>query len=161
MKHVTDMIQQFVAGELDGPRKEAVEAHLDSCTSCRSKAEEALRFWENLGAAETSPATESVWPAVQARTLGRGRADRDWFFGSGNLARGALAMTAVAAGLSLSVLVPARQGQGDTTAETEAVSSWLSESSWLSQSSWLGGGDDPGIDELLLGVELQDEVDGS
>ena len=161
MKHVTDLIQQFVAGELDGPRKEAVEAHLESCPSCRSEAEEALRFWENLGSVEASPAIESVWPAVQTRTVGRGRGDGDWFFGSGNLARGALAITAVAAGLSLGVLIPARQEAGDMTAEAETASSWLVESSWLSQSSWLGGGDAPGIDELLLGVELQDEVDGS
>ena len=161
MKHVTDLIQQFVSGELDGPQKETVEAHLKSCPSCRLEAEEALRFWKNLGSVETSPAIDSVWPAVQARTLGKARADRDWFFGSGNLARGALALTAVAAGLSLGVLIPAQQEAPDMADDSETVSSWLSESSWLSQSSWLGGGDAPGIDELLLGVELQDEVDGS
>lgn len=156
MKHVTDLLQLHVSGELDGPRKEAVEEHLTECSTCRAEAERIQRLWNDLGAVETSRSGDSVWSAVQARTFGEGRADREWFFGSGGLVRGTLAATAVAAGLALGVLLPAQQSPAE-----DADTSWLSDASWVSNSSWLGGDTAPGIDELLLGVENPDEVDGS
>jgi anti-sigma factor RsiW len=161
MKHVTDLLHLYVSGELDGPRMEAVEEHLRNCPACRTEADQNRRLWGDLAAMETSPELDSVWSAVQARTFGRGKPPREWFFGSGQLARIALATTAVAAGLTLGFLMPSQQESQGVDDDSDTASSWLSDSSWLSQSSWLGGDDVPGIDDLLLGVELQDEVDGS
>lgn len=158
MKHVTDLLQLHVSGELDGPRKEMVEEHLLECPACRAEAGKIRRLWDELGAVETVQVRASAWSAVQARTFAEGGAGREWFFGSGRLVRSTLAATAVAAGLTLGVLMPA--GPSPETAD-ETDTSWLSDASWVSNSSWLGGGDAPGIDDLLLGVELPDKVDGS
>lgn len=161
MKHVTDQLQLFVSGELDGPQWDLVEEHLKSCPSCRAEADEVRGMWEELGSVGPLPSNRSVWPAVQARTFGAESANREWFFGSGGLVRGALAATALAAGLALGVLVPANEGWDGNDADPGSASSFLSESSWLSDSSWLGGEGARGIDEFLLGAELQDEVNGS
>ncbi len=161
MKHVTELLQLFVAGELDGPRKHVVEEHLKKCSACRDEADQALRLWEDLGSVGPVLSNESVWPSVRARTFGAGSRQQQWFFGSGGLARGALAATALAAGLTLGILVPVNEGPDGDVYDPGSDSSWLLESSWLSESSWLGGDGAPGIDELLLGAGLQDEVDGS
>ncbi len=162
MKHVTNRIQAYVSGELDGDRMAAVEEHLNECPSCRKEADRARETWEMLSAAETpSPATDSVWPAVQARTFGRGTSEREWFFGTGNLTRTGLAAAAVAAGLMLGVLLPAGSGHQEGADSGLTDASWLVDSSWLSESSWLGGNGSTGLDGLLLGADLLNEGDGS
>lgn len=164
MKHVTDLIQLFVSGELEPSSRQGVEDHLKECPDCQAEAERERRLWDSLEAVRPSSRQASVWPAVQARTFGKdgtSGASADWFFGSGRLVRGVLATAAVAAGLVLGVLLPAPWEAESTGDETVAESSWLSASSWLSESSWLGGDQAPGIDDLLLGVELESEVSGS
>ena len=108
MKHVTNRIQAFISGELDGEHQAAVEEHLNECSACRMEVDRARRLWDVLGAAGTPTVTTgSVWPAVQARTIGRETSEREWFFGAGQLTRAGLATAAVAAGLMLGVLLPA------------------------------------------------------
>ncbi|MCK9997010.1 MAG: zf-HC2 domain-containing protein [Candidatus Krumholzibacteria bacterium] len=162
MKHVTNRIQAYISGELDSDRMAAFEEHLNECPSCRKEADRAREIWEMLEAAETpSPATGSVWSAVQARTFGRGTSEREWFFGAGNMTRAGLATAAVAAGLMLGVLLPAGSGYRQEADSGLTDSSWLVESSWLSESSWLGGDGSTGLDDILLGADLLDEGNGS
>jgi anti-sigma factor RsiW len=162
MKHVTNMIQAYISGELDIARTAAVEDHLNECPSCRKEVDAARGMWKMLGALDTPPSgTGSVWPSVRARTFGRGTTEREWFFGAGTLTRAGLASAAVAAGLMLGVLLPAGSDhqEGVDSAMTDA--SWLVESSWLSESSWLGGDGSTGLDDILLGADLLDEGNGS
>ena len=162
MKHVTNMIQSYISGELDSARTAAVEDHLDECPSCREEVDTARGMWEMLGALDTAPSdTGSVWPAVQARTFGRGSTEREWFFGAGNLARTGLATAAVAAGLVLGVLLPAGSDRQEGVDSGMTDASWLVESTWLSESSWLGGDGSTGLDDILLGADLLEEGNGS
>lgn len=168
MKHVANMIQAYISGELDRDRNAAVEEHLNECPACRAEADRAREMWEMLGSAgRPSPATGSVWPAVQARTFGRETSEREWFFGAGRLTRTGLATAAVAAGLMLGILLPvgADQEEGADSSLMDSSwlveSSWLSESTWLSESSWLGGEGAAGLDDILLGADLLDEGNGS
>jgi hypothetical protein len=123
-------------------------------------------MWEDLGRVGASPQTRSVWPAVRARTFGEKSTVRGWFTGSVGPVRGALAATALAAGLALGVLLPDRGRQGDEAVPAVTAADWISEATWsdatwISGSSWLGGDGSPGIDELLLGADRQDEGSGS
>jgi anti-sigma factor RsiW len=162
MKHVVENIPAYLAGELDGDRLAMVEAHLESCPACRAELEEVRTTWDLLEKVEaaSSPAS-NVWPAVRARTMGQKTPERAWFFGTGNLARTGMATAAVAAGLALGILLPAG-AVPDTDGEIAATeSSWLMESTWLTDSTWRGGNDTAGIDDILLGVDLLDEENGS
>ncbi len=162
MKHVTNMIQAYISGELDSVRKAEVEEHLNGCPSCRKEADQARGVWEMLSVAGVPTSTTgSVWPAVQARTFGRGTSEREWFFGAGNLTRAGLATAAVAAGLMLGVLLPSGSGHQDGVDDGLTDESWLVESTWLSESSWLGGDGSIGLDGILLGADLLDEGNGS
>ena len=162
MKHVTNMIQSYISGELDSVRTAAVEDHLNECSSCRKEADTARGMWEMLGALDTPPSDSgSVWPTVQARTFGRESSEREWFFGAGNLTRTGLATAAVAAGLMLGVLLPAGSDSQEGVDSAMTDTSWLVESSWLSESSWLGVGGSTGLDDILLGADLPEEGNGS
>jgi len=162
MKHVTNMIQSYISGELDSVRAGEVEDHLNECSSCRKEADTARGMWEMLGALDSPPSDSgSVWPAVQARTFGRESSEREWFFGAGNLTRTGLATAAVAAGLMLGVLLPSGPDQQEGVDSGMTDTSWLVESSWLSESSWLGGGGSNGLDDILLGADLPEEGNGS
>jgi len=162
MKHVGNMIQAYISGELDGDRNSAVEKHLSECSECRAEVGRARGMWELLGVAgEPSHKAGGIWPAVHARTFGPGTSERDWFFGTGRLTRTGLATVAVAAGLVLGIFLPVaadREQEGDSRL---IDSSWLVESSWLSESSWLGGDGAPRLDDILLGADLLHEGNGS
>ena len=162
MKHVTNRIQAYISGELAGDRKTGVEKHLDECPACRDEVDRAHKTWEMLGTMEISRSENgSVWPAVQARTFGREKPEREWFFGAGNLTRAGLATAAVAAGLMLGVLLPVGSDHKEGAGSGLTDVSWLVESSWLSDSSWLGGDVAAGLDDILLGADLPDEGNGS
>jgi hypothetical protein len=162
MKHVTNMIQAYISGELDSTRTAAVEDHLNECPSCRKEADAARGMWEMLGALDPPPSdTGSVWTAVQARTFGRGTTEHEWFFGAGNLTRTGLATAAVAAGLMLGVLLPSGPDLQEGVDSGLTDTSWLVESTWLSESSWLGGDGSTGLDDILLGADLPEEGNGS
>lgn len=162
MKHVREWIQAYVAGELDPDQKASVKEHLAACEECRAEVARSRDLWDLLGAAEKRPPqTVSVWPAVQARTLGLSDGSRAWFFGNGPRMRTGLATAAVAAGLVVGVLAPA--GSGEQTAINGAVTdaSWLRDSSWLSGSSWLADEGVVGLEDILLGADLVEKGNGS
>jgi len=162
MKHVKDLIQAYVAGELDHDRKAAVQEHLAGCEECRAEADRSRDLWDLLGAAEKSPPERaSVWPAVQARTLGLSDGSRAWFFGNGPWMRTGLATAAVAAGLLVGVLAPAGSGEQAAAEGTVNDASWLLDSSWLSGSSWLADEGVAGLDDILLGADLVEKGSGS
>jgi predicted anti-sigma-YlaC factor YlaD len=162
MNHVREWIQAFVAGELDQEKKSAVEKHLAECAECRAEADRSVDLWEVLASADTRlPLTASVWPSVQARTLGQLSGSRAWFFGKGPWMRAGLATAAVAAGLAVGVLVPAGSSEQARIDGEVSEASWLLDSSWLSGSSWLADFSAVGLDDILLGADLADEGNGS
>lgn len=161
MKHVRELIQGYVAGELDRDQKGAVDAHLVSCPDCRREAEQATALWEMLGAGSVNhQGSRSIWPAVRARTQSGSGNTREWLFGNGPWTRSGFATAAVAAGLVAGILIPIGDGSGTSSPETEG-SSWLVDSSWISGSSWLSEDGSAGLDDILLGVDLSDEENGS
>jgi anti-sigma factor RsiW len=162
MKHVGDLIQAYLSGELDGGRAAAVEKHLEGCSRCRQEAQEARALWKMLGSTETVPTgNDSIWPAVQARTLGRDPEPREWFFGTGPRMRAGLAAVALAAGLMVGVLLPVGSDPSPATDDSLASSAWLLDSSWLSGSSWLATEKGAGLDDILLGTDQSEEGNGS
>lgn len=161
MRHIRELIQGYVAGELDREQTEAVEEHLVSCSDCRREAEQAGALWEMLGAASVNhPEDRSIWPAVRARTQSGSGNTREWLFGNGPWMRSGLVTAAVAAGLVVGILIPVGDGPGSLELATEE-SSWLVDSSWISGSSWLSEDGAAGLDDILLGADLSDEGNGS
>ena len=67
--------------------------------------------------------------AVRARTFGRERLEREWFFGARPWTRRGWAACAVAAGLAMGMLLPGLWSAG--TIETDPVDPRLAGSSWL------------------------------
>lgn len=162
MKHVGDSIQAYLAEELDAAQAAAVAGHLEDCSRCRQECDQARALWEMLGSAGAVQADDgSIWPAVQARTLGRVPERREWFFGTGPGMRTGLATMAVAAGLTVGVLLPGGSGPGAAVDATLEESDWLVESSWLSGTSWLVTDQGAPLDDFLLGIDQSDEGNGS
>lgn len=133
MKHVVDLIQAWLGGELAGPEHEAVNAHLAACPACAREAERAQAVWDLLdtAAAEMAP-VHSAWPGVQARTFGA--SGGDVFYGRSLWSKVGVATLAVAAGLSLAVLLPrtgSRDGglAGSDSDSVKGGSFWLDEQS--------------------------------
>lgn len=162
MKHVEDLIPAYLAGELETDRAAAVERHLEGCSRCREEVEQAGTLWEMLGSAQAGPTQgPSIWPAVRARTLDKGKDHRDWFFGARPWMRTGLAAGALAAGLVAGVLLPGGSGEVSVADGLTSDSSWLMEASWLSDSSWRSTGEAVGLEDILLGADLADEGNGS
>ena len=162
MKHVEEVIQNYLAGELGPVRAAAVEKHLAECPRCRREVEQARKLWNLIDAAEVVSVEEgSIWPAVRERTLVRKSARHQWFFGSGPWTRRGLAAGAVAAGLVVGLLAPAGSVDKERIAVAQENSSWPVELFLLMDSSWLGTGETPGLDDVLLGVDLAEEGNGS
>ena len=162
MKHVGDLLQAYLSEELNGTRAAMVEKHLEGCSRCRHELQQARALWEMLGSAAAVPKQDvSIWPAIQARTLGRDPKRREWFFGTGPRTRTALATVAVAAGLTMGMLLPEGSDQVITADDSLTESAWLVESSWLSGSSWLVTEQGAHLDDILLGTDQSDEGNGS
>lgn len=155
MKHVRESIQAFVSGDLDQGRTAEVRAHLAVCPDCRREADQARETWDLLGEIAAAPAPGgSIWPEVRGRTVGRADHARDWFFGQGAWSRSALATGAVAAGLVLGALIPA--GQAPDASATD-----LEEDSWLAEATWAADGGGVGLADILLGLETDEQENGS
>jgi anti-sigma factor RsiW len=162
MKHVQNLIQKYLAGELDPDRTAAVDKHLAECSRCRQEADGARALWGLIDSAAHVPVgSRNLWPAVRARALGRDAERRQWFFGDRPWIRGGLAFTALAAGLMVGLLVPAGSDEESLIAGIQGSSSWPEEAAWLMDSSWLTTEGTSGLDEVLLGVGLSDEGNGS
>lgn len=153
MKHVTDRIQAWLGGELDAERSAALERHLAECPDCAREAERSRELWDLLAAGEARPASDSVWPAVQARTFG---AAGSWFYGGRALTRTGWAAAAVACGLMLAVLLPLGVGAGNGNVAMASDGSM-----WLTDSSWLAETDEAGLHQVWLDAGLDDEEGGS
>jgi Putative zinc-finger len=92
------LLPLVVYGDLAGPEAESAAAHLGDCPSCRQEAD-ALR--RTRAALDAVPAPEVAIPAtavVQAEAARQARALRRW-------KRAAVAVTALAAGLLIALLV--------------------------------------------------------
>ena len=129
MKHVGDDIQAYVAGELTDTAEQAVTEHLATCPACAHQAGQARQLWEQLGEVAIPPhlPASTAWPAIQARTFGRG--DGVLLSAGGRWAKTGIAVTALAAGMALAVLLPL--GNGSNIAATSAADETWGSSFWL------------------------------
>jgi anti-sigma factor RsiW len=155
MKHVRESIQAFVSGDLDRERNEAVRAHLAACPACRREAEQVRATWDLLETAASEPEGDlSIWPEVRRRTVERGDQARDWFFGHGAWSRSALASAAVAAGLVIGILVPTGQAP-------DALAYQQEDDAWLAEATWTSGAGATGLADVILGLETEEQENGS
>ena len=149
MKHVTEDLAAYLAGELTAERMDAVSDHLDTCPSCRAERDRMGKVWDLLGEVAAAPAPQaigSVWPAVRARTTAAPAPRPGVGFG--------WAAVAVAAGIMVAVLLPvgSRVPATDTALAAAEEDSWL-ESTWLQSDTeglaegWLLAGRDENGDE--------------
>jgi anti-sigma factor RsiW len=68
MKHQwTDRLSEYLDGELAGPERTALEAHVASCDGCRTTLDELRRVMTNARALDDRPPTADLWPAVATR----------------------------------------------------------------------------------------------
>jgi anti-sigma factor RsiW len=63
----TDRLSEYLDGELTGPERTTLEAHLASCEGCRTTLDELRRVMTNARALDDRPPTADLWPAVAAR----------------------------------------------------------------------------------------------
>jgi anti-sigma factor RsiW len=63
----TDRLSEYLDGELPGPERTTLEAHLPSCDACRATLDELRRVVTNARALDDRPPTADLWPAVAAR----------------------------------------------------------------------------------------------
>ena len=63
----TDRLSEYLDGELAGPERTALEAHLASCDGCRTTLDELRRVMTNARALDDRPPSADLWPAVATR----------------------------------------------------------------------------------------------
>ncbi len=154
MKHVTENIQAWLAGELDPNAVTDLEQHLDVCPACARAARESRSLWEALGEVEITESqlsSPSVWSGVRARTFGE-RNKGEWFYGPSLLVRIGLATAAVTAGLVFSVMLPGGGLDAVPTSSGQHV-----ETLWLEDSSWITMDQDHDLDRMWLSAGLDTE----
>ncbi|MBU8871037.1 MAG: zf-HC2 domain-containing protein [Gemmatimonadales bacterium] len=154
MKHVTERIHAWLAGELDPVSATDLEQHLEQCPDCARVARESRAVWETLGSAAAEDeqlSSPSLWPRVRARTFGE-QTGGSWFYGPSSVVRAGLASAAVAAGLVFAVMLPGEGLNGDQNSSDQQV-----ETLWLEDSSWTSADQDYGLDRMWLSAGLDTE----
>ena len=142
MKHVGDKIQAFIAGELSGQQEQAVVDHLAGCPACAREVEQVRQLWDLLDEAALATAlpAASAWPGIEARTFGRIGSSR--LCGGGLWSKTGFAVSAVAAGLGLAILLPSENSETPILPDAD-------EMAWGS-SFWLDEQADSGLIEFWL-----------
>lgn len=150
-------IQAWLSDHLEAGAVEQFDAHMADCADCAAHAAMEKELWELLGQgdARASGPASSVWPSVQQRTFGKmsNNGNGAWFFGRGQLMRGSLAACAMAAGLTVGVLIPGLS----STATADEINGDL----WVSEGSWLDDSATDGLAGIWLGPGLVEESEGS
>ena len=72
------LLADYQAGSLDGARRDAVEAHLAACRSCRQELAALERTASVLGETKGLAPSRDLWPGVAAQLQPR-RAARPWW----------------------------------------------------------------------------------
>ncbi len=154
MKHITERIPAWLAGDLDQDAVTDLEHHLERCPDCARSAHESRALWEALGTVafdEISQSTPSVWSAVRTRTIAE-NISNSWFYGPSSLARVGLATAAVAAGLVFAVMLP-----GGGLDEVPNPGDQQVETLWLEESSWAATDQDYDLDKMWLSAGMDTE----
>ncbi len=63
----TDRLSEYLDGELTGPERTTLEAHVASCDACRTTLDELRRVVTNARALDDRPPTMDLWPAIATR----------------------------------------------------------------------------------------------
>jgi anti-sigma factor RsiW len=122
MKHVDAQLPAFVAGVLSAADRAAVQQHLADCPICARECARMSRLWDVLGEAATPVdlPRRSAWEAVRARTIEGAHPRRGRI---GPWGRTGIAAMALAAGLSLAILLPAG-GRIGSDSSTASATTW-------------------------------------
>lgn len=159
MKHVTDRIAAWLAGELSDAEARQVTEHFRDCPACAQAAEAERNLWKVVDqVAELNLSKTSVWPQVQSRTFGH-RGAGAWFFGNRVWTRNALASLAVAAGLVVGLVLPGLGEREYTESPDIAVAN--SESFGFGNSSWLSTETSDELGDIWLAAGRDTEGDES
>src|SRR2546427_360947 len=63
----TDRLSEYLDGELTGPERTTLEAHVASCDACRTTLDELRRVVTNARALDDRPPTVDLWPGIATR----------------------------------------------------------------------------------------------
>src|SRR5207247_1487211 len=63
----TDRLSEYLDGEISGPERTTLEAHVASCDACRTTLDELRRVVTNARALDDRPPTVDLWPAIATR----------------------------------------------------------------------------------------------
>ncbi len=63
----TDRLSEYLDGELTGPERTTLEAHVASCDACRTTLDELRRVVTNTRALDDRPPAADLWPAIATR----------------------------------------------------------------------------------------------
>jgi anti-sigma factor RsiW len=131
----TDRLSEYVDGELAGPERAALEAHLATCAGCRTTLDELRRVVARAQALDDLPPAADLWPTI-ARQIGVGRvaagvggatvrARRRFSFTVPQLAAASLTLALVSGGAAW-LLVRQRTVAPPTVGTTEAAPALVS-----------------------------------
>src|SRR5439155_702946 len=62
-----DRLSEYLDGEISGPERTTLEAHVASCDACRTTLDELRRVVTNARALDDRPPTVDLWPAIATR----------------------------------------------------------------------------------------------
>ena len=165
MKHVTQDLHRYLAGDLAPDAVGAFEAHVAACPDCARALAEERRLWTLLGEladrrqTASGDVSRSIWPAVRARTIGAARPAGGLLAGRPVLGW-SLAGAAVVAGLVLGLVAPSGL-LGTPDRLTGATGDNTTASVWLSDGSWLSDNDADGLDLVWATAGLNETGEGS
>jgi hypothetical protein len=98
----TARLSEYVDGELDGPDRSALEAHLPECAECRDAVAELRRVVLRAHSLSDRDPAADLWPGIAARigvaAAAPRRSTRRWAFSLPQLAAASLLVAAAGAG---------------------------------------------------------------
>lgn len=109
----TELLSDYLDGELGAGEQAALEAHLPTCADCRAVLADLRRVVERAQVADRRGPDRDLWPGIAARIgagapAGRGIAARRWSFSLPQLAAAAVLLMTLSGGTVWLINAPGR-----------------------------------------------------